>query len=192
MERDEAPVIDDLGQTPTPIDTANPSIGTDPQPGETGPDRAAATPSSPQPEVASAPSSREGDQVTDRSSAPVADPGGVAGPGGNDAPGQGIPPGSAAQEAGRAGEDLLLPADQRRSFIAQWSDIQAHFVDQPRQSVEQADALVVDIMQRVSAGFSHERERLEGQWEQGDEVSTEDLRVALTRYRSFFDRLIST
>ena len=86
----------------------------------------------------------------------------------------------------------MLPADQRRSFIAQWSDIQAHFVDQPRQSVEQADALVVDIMQRVSAGFSHERERLEGQWEQGDEVSTEDLRVALTRYRSFFDRLIST
>ena len=190
MERDEAPVVDDLGQTPTPIDTADSSIGTDPQTGETGPDRAAATPSSPQLEAVSATSSREGDQVTDRSSAPVADPRGVAGPG-DDARGQDIPPGSAAQEAG-AGEDLLLPADQRRSFIAQWSDIQAHFVDQPRQSVEQADALVVDIMQRVSAGFSHERERLEGQWEQGDEVSTEDLRVALTRYRSFFDRLIST
>ena len=87
---------------------------------------------------------------------------------------------------------MLLPADQRQLFTAQWSDIQAHFVDQPRHSVEQADALVVDIMQRVTAGFSHERERLEAQWEQGDDVSTEDLRVALTRYRSFFDRLIST
>ena len=81
MERDEAPVVDDLGQTPTPIDTADSSIGTDPQTGETGPDRAAATPSSPQLEAASATSSREGDQVTDRSPAPVADPGGVAGPG---------------------------------------------------------------------------------------------------------------
>ena len=62
----------------------------------------------------------------------------------------------------------------------------------PAKSVKQADGLVVDIMQRVTAGFSHERERLEAQWEQGDDVSTEDLRVALTRYRSFFDRLIST
>jgi hypothetical protein len=47
-------------------------------------------------------------------------------------------------------------------------------------------------MQRVTGGFSTERERLEGQWARGEDVSTEDLRVALTRYRSFFDRLLST
>ena len=46
-------------------------------------------------------------------------------------------------------------------------------------------------MQRLAAGFSDERERLEGQWDQGSDVSTEDLRVALTRYRSFFDRLLA-
>jgi hypothetical protein len=64
-------------------------------------------------------------------------------------------------------------------------------VDEPRDAVAEADALVADLMQRLAAGFSHERERLEGQWDRGDDVSTEDLRVALTRYRSFFDRLLS-
>src|SRR6478609_772940 len=68
---------------------------------------------------------------------------------------------------------------------------QASFVDQPRDAVAEADALVADLMQRLAASFSHERERLEGHWDRGDDVSTEDLRVALTRYRSFFDRLLS-
>ena len=85
----------------------------------------------------------------------------------------------------------LLPDDQGRRFIERWQVIQASFVDEPRQSVEQADALVADLMQRLAAGFSSERERLEGQWDRGDDVSTEDLRVALTRYRSFFDRLLA-
>ena len=65
------------------------------------------------------------------------------------------------------------------------------FVDEPRDSVAQADALVADLMQQLAASFSEERERLEKQWDSGDDVSTEDLRVALTRYRSFFDRLLS-
>jgi hypothetical protein len=65
------------------------------------------------------------------------------------------------------------------------------FVDEPRRAVEQADALVADLMQRLASVFSDERKSLEGQWDRGDDVSTEDLRVALQRYRSFFDRLLS-
>jgi hypothetical protein len=101
--------------------------------------------------------------------------------------------GSHSAEGASPGEERepLLPADQGERFTARWQEIQAGFVDQPRESVEQADALVADLMQRLATGFSSERERLEGQWGRGDDVSTEDLRVALTRYRSFFDRLLS-
>ena len=86
----------------------------------------------------------------------------------------------------------LLPSDQSERFTSRWQEIQAGFVDEPQQSVEQADALVADLMQRLAAIFSDEREQLEAQWAQGDDVSTEDLRVALMRYRSFFDRLLVT
>jgi hypothetical protein len=92
---------------------------------------------------------------------------------------------------GDSSHEQLLPADQEQRFTVRWREIQAGFVDEPRQSVEQADALVADLMQRLAAGFSAERERLESQWDSGDDVSTEDLRVALTRYRSFFERLLS-
>ena len=86
----------------------------------------------------------------------------------------------------------LLPSDQAQQYLADWENIQAAFVDQPRKSVEQADRLVADLMQRLASGFSEKREQLESQWESGDDVSTEDLRVTLTRYRSFFGRLLST
>ena len=85
----------------------------------------------------------------------------------------------------------LLSADKSESFTRQWHEIQVAFVDEPRDSVAQADTLVADLMQQLAASFSEERERLEKQWDSGDDVSTEDLRVALTRYRSFFDRLLS-
>jgi hypothetical protein len=98
-------------------------------------------------------------------------------------------PSPADPPAGERGP--LLPDDQTERFTTRWEEIQASFVDEPRDSVTQADALVADLMQRLAAGFSAERERLEGQWDSGDDVSTEDLRVALTRYRSFFDRLLS-
>ena len=65
------------------------------------------------------------------------------------------------------------------------------FVDEPRQAVEEADALVADLMTRLAQSFSEERKGLEGQWDRGDDVSTEDLRVALQRYRTFFDRLLA-
>jgi len=88
-------------------------------------------------------------------------------------------------------ENPLLPADQSEDFTSRWREIQTSFVDEPRESVEKADELVGDMMQRLAAIFSSERERLEAQWDNGGEVSTEDLRVALTRYREFFDRLLS-
>jgi len=72
-----------------------------------------------------------------------------------------------------------------------WSDVQAGFVDEPRRAVEQADSLVADVMKRLAEGFANERSALERQWDRGDNVTTEDLRVALRRYRSFFDRLLS-
>ena len=63
-------------------------------------------------------------------------------------------------------------------------------VDEPRGSVEEANALVSDLMDRLVSSFSEQRERLEGQWERGDDVTTEDLRMVLMRYRSFFGRLL--
>jgi hypothetical protein len=85
----------------------------------------------------------------------------------------------------------LLPDDETDGFTTRWREIQIAFVDEPRESVAKADALVADLMQRLATSFSEERQRLEWQWDRGDHVSTEDLRVALTRYRSFFDRLLS-
>ena len=85
----------------------------------------------------------------------------------------------------------LLSEEQAADFTRRWDEIQVEFVDEPRDSVAQADTLVADLMQQLAAGFSGERERLEKQWDSGEDVSTEDLRVALTRYRSFFDRLLS-
>jgi hypothetical protein len=86
----------------------------------------------------------------------------------------------------------LLPQEQSERFTEEWQEIQASFVDRPQAAVENANTLVEDLMQRITRSFATERERLEKQWAEGDEVSTEDLRVALTRYRSFFERLLST
>ena len=72
-----------------------------------------------------------------------------------------------------------------------WDQVQASFVDEPRHAVEQADSLVANVVKRIAEQFSAEREKLENQWGKGDNVSTEDLRQALRRYRSFFDRLLS-
>ncbi len=91
-----------------------------------------------------------------------------------------------------AGEDAaLLPEAQGAEFQGRWEAIQTTFVDDPRDAVEKADALVAEVMQRLADGFAHERERLEGQWSRGEDVSTEDLRMVLQRYRSFFRRLLA-
>jgi hypothetical protein len=85
----------------------------------------------------------------------------------------------------------LLPREQNAEFQTRWEKIQTGFVDEPRQTVEQADELVAEVMKRLAEGFASERERLEGQWGRGEDVSTEDLRVTLQRYRGFFQRLLS-
>ena len=84
----------------------------------------------------------------------------------------------------------LLPDGE--GFQSRWEEIQVRFVDEPRGAVEDADALVATVMQRLAEGFAQERERLEAQWGRGEDISTEDLRIALQRYRSFFQRLLST
>jgi hypothetical protein len=86
----------------------------------------------------------------------------------------------------------LLPADTDATFQERWKEIQTRFVDEPRGAVEDADGLVANLMQQLAEGFAAERERLEAQWGRGEDISTEDLRVALQRYRSFFQRLLST
>lgn len=94
----------------------------------------------------------------------------------------------------RAGIDKstpLFPENEATTFRNRWTEIQAAFVDEPRRAVEQGDALVADVIKRVAGSFADERSKLEGQWGRGDNVSTEDLRVALQRYRAFFDRLLS-
>jgi hypothetical protein len=93
--------------------------------------------------------------------------------------------------AGTTGPAPLLPTNDIKDLRSRWTDIQAGFVDKPRESVEQADALVAGVMKRLAETFANERSKLEGQWSRGDDVSTEDLRVALQHYRSFFDRLLS-
>ncbi|HEX5622371.1 MAG TPA: hypothetical protein VFX51_28365 [Solirubrobacteraceae bacterium] len=94
-------------------------------------------------------------------------------------------------ERDEADDTALLPDDQGTEFHERWESIQTTFVDDPRNAVENADALVAELMQRLADGFARERERLEGQWSRGEDVSTEDLRVVLQRYRSFFRRLLS-
>jgi hypothetical protein len=88
------------------------------------------------------------------------------------------------------GEGELFSASERDELEQKWNDIQARFVDEPRGSVEEANALVSDLMDRLVSSFSEQRDRLEEQWDRGDDVTTEDLRMVLMRYRSFFGRLL--
>ena len=150
---------------------------------------------------------------TDPSTADLADTGSVApGPEGEVAEGtptpqedraEGVAESGASSATGTAGTvsgaATTAAEEQRRPLLAdeeldgfrgRWDAVQVGFVDEPRGSVQQADALVAELMQRLAQTFSDERTSLESQWEQGADVSTEDLRVALQRYRSFFDRLL--
>lgn len=86
----------------------------------------------------------------------------------------------------------LLSSEMTGAYQARWDAIQTAFVDEPRRVVEQADGLVAEMMQRLAETFARERANLERHWDQGGDVSTEDLRLALQRYRSFFQRLLST
>lgn len=85
----------------------------------------------------------------------------------------------------------LFPNRELDDLRSRWNTVQTAFVDEPRRAVEQADGLVASAMKRLAEVFAEERSKLERQWDRGDNVSTEDLRLALQRYRSFFHRLLS-
>jgi len=84
-----------------------------------------------------------------------------------------------------------LFADDTSGFRSRWDDVQAAFVDDPKECVQKADTLVAEVVEQLTYGFSEARSRLEAQWSRGEEASTEDLRLALKRYREFFQRLLS-
>ena len=84
----------------------------------------------------------------------------------------------------------LLSREESEHFRTRWNEIQGKFVDEPRSAVEQADALVSEVIEQITQMFANEHSSLEGQWNQGNDVSTEDLRKALQHYRSFFNRLV--
>ena len=85
----------------------------------------------------------------------------------------------------------MFPGEETAGFRTRWDAIQTGFVDEPRNAVEQADALVAQVIKRLTETFADERTALEGQWGRGEQVSTEDLRLALQKYRSFFERLLA-
>lgn len=85
----------------------------------------------------------------------------------------------------------LMATGESKQLYDRWEALQVGFIDEPRQAVEQADHLVAGTMKRLAEVFADERARLEAQWDRGGNVSTEDLRVTMRRYRSFFRRLLS-
>ncbi|MFD7939699.1 hypothetical protein ACFV4T_35155 [Streptomyces sp. NPDC059755] len=105
--------------------------------------------------------------------------------------------GTPARTAGQPvqGEDdvpQLLTTEDEEGFRTRWQEVQDRFVDDPRDAVHTADALVADVMQRLAATFADHKQELEGQWNRGEQADTEDLRQALRHYRSFFNRLLVT
>lgn len=96
-----------------------------------------------------------------------------------------------SREAEERNDDRALFEDNElQSFRGRWEQVQNSFVDEPRETVQKADELVSDLVERLTNGFAEARSGLEEQWKKGEEASTEDLRVALTRYRAFFQRLL--
>ena len=160
------PRIDDRAATPADGAEAPEFQRVDPAPAVTTSDIAASTATPP---------------------APAAPPASPAASASNTAPDQGT--GRAATPEPQ--QAPLFDDTAAGELRARWLDVQTGFVDEPRTAVEQADTLVAEVMKRLAEGFASERTMLEQQWSRGDDVSTEDLRVALRRYRSFFDRLLS-
>ncbi|MFB9581612.1 hypothetical protein OG590_31595 [Streptomyces goshikiensis] len=97
-----------------------------------------------------------------------------------------------AVDAPAADEEPLLGAPDAEGYRKAWSEIQGRFVDDPQEAVRSADALVAEVMQTLARTFSARKQGLEGQWGQGGQVATEELRLALQQYRSFFNRLLNT
>ena len=88
-------------------------------------------------------------------------------------------------------DQTLFDDGELLDMRSRWTEVQSAFVDDPRDCVQKADGLVADVVDKLTTGFSGARAHLEEQWSRGEEVSTEDLRIALTRYREFFERLLA-
>jgi hypothetical protein len=99
-----------------------------------------------------------------------------------------VPP---TAEAEPSADELLFADDNLTVLRSRWDDVQTAFVDDPTKCVQEADALVAEVVEQLTAGFADARSRLESQWARGEDVSTEDLRLALRRYREFFERLLA-
>ena len=98
---------------------------------------------------------------------------------------------AAAATAAEEHRIAMFASDESDGYRTRWDGVQTGFVDEPRRAVEEADALVAQVIKRLSEVFADERTRLEQQWGKGEQASTEDLRLALRKYRSFFERLLS-
>ena len=99
-----------------------------------------------------------------------------------------VPPTAGAEPSA---DELLFAGDNLSVLRSRWDDVQTAFVDDPTKCVKEADLLVAEVVDQLAAGFSDARSRLESQWARGEDVSTEDLRLALRRYREFFERLLA-
>ncbi|MFD8208803.1 hypothetical protein ACFV2S_20715 [Streptomyces sp. NPDC059695] len=106
--------------------------------------------------------------------------------------GEGLPEGGGAGAARSDADEPLLGADDTAKYRQKWGEIQGRFVDDPQEAVRSADAVVAEVMQTLARSFSAHKQGLEEQWGQGEQVATEDLRLALQHYRSFFNRLLKT
>ncbi|MFE0509092.1 hypothetical protein [Streptomyces sp. NPDC058964] len=137
--------------------------------------------------------------ATAESQSPAGDGQAGSDAGGTGTAGQGGTPGTAdtpgTPDTSPASEDeapQLLAQGEDQDFRNRWQEVQSKFVDDPRKAVHDADTLVADVMQTLATTFAQHKKDLEDQWGQGKQVDTEELRRALRRYRSFFNRLLST
>jgi hypothetical protein len=92
--------------------------------------------------------------------------------------------------AGQPGSESLIAESEVSDYRGRWDTIQGNFVDDPKKSVTEADNLVGQVIESVTSRFAEQRQKLESQWSQGSDASTEDLRLALQQYRAFFERLL--
>ena len=99
-----------------------------------------------------------------------------------------------ARAADHATDEKLAPLftpEAANEFRTRWDQVQFSFVDDPKRAVREGDELVAQVMRSLAQSFSQERTRLEQDLGHTDAGSTENLRMALRRYRSFFQRLLS-
>jgi hypothetical protein len=99
--------------------------------------------------------------------------------------------GSSAEGPASSTVEFLFAEVELSGLRSRWDEVQSGFVDDPRESVQKADGLVSDVVDKLTTGFSEALSRLEEQWARGEQASTEDLRLALKRYREFFERLLA-